>query len=183
MSDFEDDAPSVTAIPQEAISRVSLLCQQLLMLSNQRNNMEEQLKNTKEEIRKLTEERIPDVMQQLGFESITLEDGSKVALETVYHAEIPKAKAHEAFAWLRQHNYDSLIKNEVKAMFGKGEDQLAAKLTQFAMANKIDITTKQAVHPQTLKAFVREKAEAGAPVPVDLFGVHIQKQAKLTNRS
>lgn len=181
-SRFEDDGPRYEQLGKEELSSVSVLAQQLGYLTYQRGVAEEQLKKLKEDIRRIEEESLPTAMLELGLESVTLEDGSKIGISTDYYAEIPKARAHEAFAWLRAHNYDSIIKNEIKAMFGKGEDALATAMVQFAASKQIDISTKQAVHPQTLKAFVREKAEAGSPVPDDLFGVFIKRVARLINR-
>lgn len=183
MSGFKDHAPAVEALGKAELSAVSLLAQQLTVLTNQQKELDAQLKENKEHVRRISEEALPTAMLALGLESLTLEDGTKIGISTDYYAEIPKAKAKDAFAWLRKNNCDSLIKNEIKALFGKGEDALAAALVQFANKSGIDISAKEAVHPQTLRAFVRERAEAGTPVPDDLFGVFIKRVAKLINRS
>lgn len=180
--DFEDNAPAVTRLPAEGLSQVSVLAAEQSRLEQEVSDAEAKLKNLKDELRKCAEERLPDAMLALGLESLTLDDGSRVNIRTDYHASIPAALEVKAFGWLREHNAESMIKNEIKAMFGKGEDALAAAMIQFAQGNKIDIKTKQAVHPQTLKAFVKENAEAGKPVPEDLFGVFVQKRAQITRR-
>lgn len=183
MPRFEDDGPKYENLGKDDLAAVSMLARQLTALTEDERLISERLKETKEHIRRISEEALPTAMLELGLESLTLEDGSRIGVSTDYYADIPKAKESDAFRWLRDNGYGSLIKNEIKAMFGKGEDELASAFVNYAAEHSIDIKAKQAVHPQTLRAFVREKAEAGSPVPDDLFGVFIKRVAKFTNRS
>ena len=38
---------------------------------------------------------------------------------------------------------------------------------------------KEQVHPQTLKAFVREQVESGKPFPLELFGAFLGQKATI----
>ena len=49
---------------------------------------------------------------------------------------------------------------------------LMALLESIEAAGFDNYSTKEAIHPQTLNAFVREQLEAGINLPPELFSVH-----------
>ena len=84
---FEED---VANIDQESLESVSSLLQQQLIMENEVEMAELELKDKKDKLRKLSEEIIPARMTELGMSSTTMVDGSKVdVVENIYVA-IPK---------------------------------------------------------------------------------------------
>jgi hypothetical protein len=69
------------------------------------------------------------------------------------------ANREKFYKWLRENNFGSLIRTEVVAQFGMGEDKKAVALTLSLLKRKYDVIQKQSVHPSTLKAFVKEQLE------------------------
>jgi hypothetical protein len=59
--------------------------------------------------------------------------------------------------------------------FGKGEDQQAKELVDWMSRNGLTPNVKETVHPQTLRAFVKERMSAGLELPVDFFGASVVK--------
>ena len=177
--DPEQYARTVEELPAERLSRISELAQRMAVLEQQLIDLANATKTATEELTQIAEQRLPDAMTELGVLELKLADGSKVTLATSYYAQIPKRSEDEAFSWLRAHGFDSLIKHEFKASFGKGEDKEAQLFEALAMEHDVAINAKTGVHPQTLRAFVKEQAEAGHPVPDDLFGVYIKTQAQI----
>ena len=102
---------------------------------------------------------------------IRLANGSRVKAEPFVTAHISKAKAEEAHSWLVEHGFGDLIKREVTAKFGKGDDNYSIAV-EALQAKGIDVDTKEAVHHMTLKAFAKEQMEQGTDIPVDLFGLY-----------
>jgi hypothetical protein len=72
-----------------------------------------------------------------------------------------------------------LVKNTISANFGMGEDNLAKDFYQSALDRGFQVDKKEAVHPMTLKSFVKEMTENGSEFPSDLFGAFIGKKAKI----
>jgi hypothetical protein len=72
---FEED---VANIDQESLESVSSLLQQQLVMENDIEIAELELKDKKDKLRKLSEEVIPARMTELGMSSTTMVDGSKV---------------------------------------------------------------------------------------------------------
>ena len=83
----------------------------------------------------------------------------------------------KAYEWLRDNGYDDIIKNNVSVSFGRGEDDLANAFK--AVAEKEGYVPQQdtSIHAGTLKAFVRERIEAGDEFPMELFGAYVGQRA------
>jgi hypothetical protein len=135
----------------------------------------------------IAESRMPAMMEAVGMKEMKLANGMIIEIEERIHGSIPKAQLPAAHAWLRENGHASLIKNEVKFSFGRGEDELRDRL--FAaidhavqtgeLPKRPDMDVKEAVNHQTLNAFVREQLKAGRELPVDLIPVHRQPVAKV----
>jgi len=137
----------------------------------------------------IEQQSLPELMRELGMREFVLTDGAKLSVKTDYHCSIPKAQQAQAFAWLREHKAEALIKRTVSAVFGRGEDAIAdqtlRQLRQL-LGEDARIEEKTAVAPQTLAAFVRERFANQQEVPRELFGVFevtkaIIKPAKRTD--
>lgn len=141
---------------------------------------EDAVKSTKEQLRRLEEEDLPNMMNEIGLSRFETQDGQlKINLQNFYRGHISKEKQPEAFAWMRKEGHGDLIKNEVKTTFGKGEDASAMNIKKYLNEKGISFTDKESVHPQSLNAFIREQTEKGKALPHDLLGVHIGQIAKI----
>jgi len=141
------------------------------------------LKEAQEALRKVSEEELPEFMQNvIGAKEITLRDGRKVEVGEVVRAGITKARQAEAFKWLRENGHKRLIKHIIKLEFTKGEDEKATTLTELLKKHGYEADDAESVHAQTLGAFVREKLEEGTlpDEALELLGVHRQNVAKIT---
>src|SRR6056300_990834 len=76
-------------------------CNELLDIQKEVANLEDKLKKVKESELKLSEQDIPNLMQQAGISSLKLTDGSSVEIKPYYAARIPVSRTEEAFTWLR----------------------------------------------------------------------------------
>ena len=67
--------------------------------------------------------------------------------------------------------------------FGQGEDEIASELAELLTKQGHMPATKEAVHPSTLRAFVKERIESGDPsFDVDTqksFSVYAGKRTKI----
>ena len=135
------------------------------------------LKEKKKDLLKLTDEDLPSVLQELGVSSFKLEDGSQVDIKPLYGASIPKPRIDEAHEWLRDNGYDDIIKNTVLCQFGRGEDDQASAFAAFAQKQGYVPEQKTEIHPQTLRAFVKERVEEGDAFPMELFGAWVGQRA------
>lgn len=142
-------------------------------------NLEAQVALKKEVLSKLSSQTIPDAMNAIGMRDFTLSNGQMVELKKYYSAKIPEGGESAAFLWLRQNNHDSIIKHFISVGLGKGLDKEALKLKTMLNKAKIIFEEKESIHPQTLKAFVKEQMESGKDFPGQLFGAYSGNVTKI----
>ena len=159
--DFEGDAtPEHHAT--DTLTRVAQLSALLARQDAEIKAATSALASAKEARERTANEDLPQLMAELGLKELKLEDGSAVSIEDFVACAISEDNRAEAVAWLRKNKYDGLLKTELALQFGRGEDATAAKL-----AKKIEKLAERTVelscgvHPQTLKAFIKERIAAG----------------------
>lgn len=161
------------------LKTIAELAEKIQIQEQQIANTEEDLKKQKEELRKLQNEELPMLMQEIGFKKFELEDGSSVNIKEIYAGSISQANKEKAFNWLRENKFDDIIKNTVTTAFGKGEDTAAKNFMDIAEQAGYTPVQKTEVHPQTLKAFIKERVEGGDEFPMELFGAYIGYKAEI----
>ena len=161
------------SIEDKQLKTVSKLAEYQLILENKIKHAEEDLATLKEQFKQVSQTDLPEALAETGLSEIKLTDGSKISVQQFYNASIPKDNLDEAFTWLRDNGHADLIKNTVACSFGRGEDGDAKVLKEELSRIGVSYTEKVGVHPQTLKAFVREQVESGQNLPLDLLGVYI----------
>ena len=158
---------------------VSELVSTIQDTQDQIEEIEDKLKAKKEVYRRLTEDDLPSKFASMNISKMEMENGDKIEVKPIYRGHISKKNQDQAYKWLRQNNHADLIKNEVKATFGKGEDALAIHTKEFLNAKGLSFTDRESVHPQSLSAFIREQTEKGKALPHDLLGIHIGQTTKI----
>lgn len=173
---FEDDAGALK-VSDEQVSGIAGLARRAKLLEKEIAELEESLSERNDQYRKLTEQTIPEAMAESGMKKFVMEDGSSIDIKPYYGASISKARQSEAYQWLRDHGFDDIIKNTVSVRFGRGEDELSARLLNLLGENGYPFEQAQKIEPQTLKAWVKERVEKGEIVDTELFGVFIGQKA------
>lgn len=145
-----------------------------------------ELEAKNDDIRRYETEVLPDGLKNLGIKDITLSSGAKIALIDIISASITEENREAAHAWLRTHGHGDIIKNNVTLIFGKGEDQVAKDLINHLIEMRDkgqtkfgDLQQKEAVHPSTLKAFVKDQLSKGG-FPGELFKLYTGQAVKMT---
>ena len=140
---------------------------------------EDNLKDLKKKRDHISGEVIPTMMSEMGLAELKLHDGSHLKVSTSYKAHISEANKEQAFNWLRDNGLGDIIKNEISVSFGRNEDNKAADYAELARGQGVQPTQKMKVEPMTLKALVRERAEAGKDMPTELFGIFSENKTTI----
>lgn len=181
---IEEAPPSQS---EDKLEQVRDLVRRARDLEREMENLEERQKELGREYFEVRTQKLPALFAELNMLAFTLDaDGNEPAyeakLETMISASIPEEKRPEAFKWLEKHKHGDLIKNTFSVLFGMGDNKKAKKLAAFLKKNKMEYDAKAAVHPSTLKAFVREQIEKGRAVPLDLLGAFIQQTVNVKQK-
>jgi len=145
-------------------------------------SLEEKLKTKKAALHQITDEQLPEALEEMNLQKFTLTDGSEISVKPIYSASIPKDRREEAYGWLRENGFGDLVKNNVTVTFGRGEDDRATGFQQLCYDKGFDPVQLEKVEPMTLKGWLRERVEAGHAIPMDLFGAYIANRATITRR-
>jgi hypothetical protein len=157
------------------LQRALKLAELLLAARKHLEAVEAQLKTAKEDVRRLEQEDLPELMQELGLETFKLTTGETIEVKQDIECGISEERRARAHAWLTDNGFGGLIKTEVVAKFGRDERDAAV-----AAAEQIGGEMVERVHPSTLKSFVKEQMEAGRAIPFDLFAIHPFNRVKIT---
>ena len=181
MIDFEKDQENVL---QKTVNIQSLADQveRLESLQTRLELQEDNIKNTKKELERISGEIIPTMMAEMGLAELKLQDGSHLKVSTSYKATITEANREAAFNWLRNNGLGDIIKNEILVSFGRNEDNKAADYAALAQERGYQPTQKLKVEPMTLKALVRERIEAGKDMPTEIFNIFVGNKTTIKRK-
>lgn len=180
--DMFDEASALDKIDSDTGKNLSNLVRVLRSVEKEIEDTEQHLKTLKAEKHKLSVERIPALMDEMGVERLDV-DGVTVSRKMMVHASIPVDRKEDAFAWLREQGLDDIIKNDVILTFGKGEDNIAGDVVGMLEERGFEPSTKTHIHPSTLRAFVKERVEMGKPIDLDMFGAFIANAAQIRRKA
>ena len=134
---------------------------------------EQEVSGIKDQIRELEEDILPTLMDESGIAEVVLSDSSKVICGDFVAARIKDTDT--AFQWLRETNNDGIIKNEIKVVLDRGNDEQAQGALALLRERGIPAALKESIHPSTLKAFVKEalnNPDLAQTLPKEAFGVY-----------
>jgi hypothetical protein len=192
--DLQEDV----AQPVGDLKKITELGQKLVAKSLAVKELEEQVKIIKAEIESIEMDQLPSAMMEVGMSKFVLDNGVIISSDPYVRASIPTMSAIEkaddefrseminrresALAWLKSHNADSIIKNEVVVSFGKGEDPKAKKLVAELRNLGLKVTNEESVNFQTLNAFVRETLKKGTDIPFETFAIFSGNKATIKSK-
>ena len=158
------------------LKTISALADRQLKLEGEVSKLEDELKKKKEALTAIAENDLPEAMEAAGVSEFVLSDGSKVTTKTNYYANISDERSKDALRWLIQKGFGAIIRRDVSVQLGKGENKTAKEIFRFIKKAAPDAKPedKAWVHHATLRAFVKERMEAGEmdDKAMKLFGVH-----------
>ena len=187
---LDDVAPA-----SNEIGAVADMASRMLNLQDEINRSEEALKQKKQDLTKLAEQDLPDLMQELNIKDFTLSNGAKVEVNDIISGSVPAAGAidrakgddkvdlemrqENCFDWLRANGAGDLIKSNVEVQFGRDEDDACNTFIDELQDRHIYYKRAKAVHPGTLNSFIKERLSEGKDVPHDLFRIYTGRKAKI----
>ena len=181
MSQIDVEAYAAAAKPSaDLVGEVGALTKRMVAAADEVEQLEAKLKDAKNRLRQLQCADLPQAMAQAGIKKLTTPDGWVVEIKDVIRAAIPKEYFDDAVGYLRAIGDGDMVKHEMKVQLGTGSDNVAAEIQGFLHDKYgVDAEFKASVHPSTLSAYVKEKLQAGADVPMEWFGVYQATEARI----
>lgn len=145
---------------------------------------EEKLKELGVQHRELAWDQIPGLMGDLNMQKFTLSDGYTIAINEKLRCSIPKDEERHlaAMTWIDANGGSALIQRGFHITFEKSQEKFARKFQRDCAqrVNALPMEEIFKIHNQTLVKFLGDKLEAGEEVPLQKFGGHHQRIAKIT---
>jgi len=160
------------------MKELSELCDRLERARQVVEDYEQQLEDAMDVVKALESREIPDLMRELDMTEVTFGNGRKVAVSVKYKGGIAKENRAAAFVVLREMDEAGMIKGEVRAKFGAG-DEKAQKLYKQLQARGIDVAYDENVHHSTISSWANKRMKAGEVVPPEL-GLFPHTTVKIT---
>ena len=177
---LEEDAKSQKEIPNdEKFKQLNTLAKRFIDTKDDIYVAEENVSKLKESLKQIKENDLPDMMSSLNMDQFKLTDGTVISVKDDVFASIKSDKNVEALQWLDDNGLGDIIKHKISVSFNRGEHEDAEKFKEmFDQSFKQELDEKSTVHPQTLKATVKEMVHGGQTLPDNLFNVY---EAKIAN--
>ena len=166
-----------TGPSKDGLARLTNLADEQVKRELELEQAEAELVRVKKELADIAEVGIPELMIELGVETIKTLSGVTVDIKETTRASVRKNQQAGAFGWLRENGHEALIKRVIQLQFGMGEDELAQETLE--KLEGLDLSDKSSVHAQTLAKFVKELKGEGKEVPEEFFSVHVQRVSKV----
>jgi hypothetical protein len=164
----------------DSLARISELSRLFKAAKERVDEAKDELSKAQDEFRRLEREELPQLMMEFGLQLLKLSDGSVVEIVEDLDASISADRRMAAHQWLTDHGFSGIIKSNISLSFDRNELEVAQQLAeQISELTGRSVDMDEKIHPQTLKAFVKEQIAAGTPIPFDLFGIHPFNRAKL----
>lgn len=165
-----------------SLERLMKMAESLVAEKETVADITEQLATHKSHITQLEQEEIPELMREIGMSSVTLSTGETLEMVDEISCGITKANGPKAHAWLIENGFGGLIKTKVSVAFDPEDQAQAVLLGQKIADDGFSAKYEEAVHPATLKSFIKEQLADGTAVPFDLFGVHPYSKIKFAKK-
>lgn len=174
--EYVDQKPS-----EDALKRLTALARQQREAEQAVEDAQEALSKAQERLRTISETDVPNLMDEVGMTEFVTVDGLKITVDRKLRIGVPKAKKGQAMEWVDSHGGAALVQRCFVIRFGKEDERWAKKFARDLAQRKrpVNCERQNDVHSSTLKKFITDKLEAGEEVPLELFGGHWQRQAKV----
>lgn len=188
LPDWEQSTNEVRQPSDTELSTLSRWARQVVELSDDIDRHDEKIRELAKIRDRIQFEDIPNLMAQFGVSEFKLKDGTRVTVKPFVKANLPtesailkcrtelereqmRARIERGLKFLKTQGAESLIKNQLKVEFGKGQIGKAREAIRALAKIGIDADVVATVHPQSLTAWVRERLSDGAPVDMTTFSV------------
>lgn len=156
-------------------------------VGNEIERLEAELEKQKGIYRQLTEQVLPEQMEEAGFKELTTLSGTKIKISEMITASCPAPSTRDPelmkrrsriFKWLDDNGYGRLITRELVVAFDRANAAQALELEKKLRDEKQQVQRRYNIHPQSFNKFVRDLLADGKDVPED-FSVHRRNVAKI----
>lgn len=165
--------------PKDLLQQIAEKAEELDEAEAEVKRLEAELSSAKAARLQLSENELPELMDDAGIQSIVTDGGIPVEVVNDVKAKIPEVRKEDALQWLVDNGEAGLIDSELRLKFDRSRTDAARELAEELREDYPDLVMTGSVHHSRLKAWAKRKIEAGEEFPHELFGVYVVRRTKI----
>ena len=165
---------------QSSSSRFSTLVERHKTLSDWILQMKADLKARQEELRKLEEYTLPELMEEEDLTAAEV-DGAKLTYRLRPYGSLPRepAEREAAIEKVVESGEGDLISNTISVKYAKSQREEALGVLDTLHEINVPAELTEFIHPQSYLAWVRRQFDAGTLGDPDALGVYIRRHVEI----
>lgn len=163
----------------DVLGRITTAAEEMKRLEHQIAEAELNVKKLKAAHDQIATETLPELMDSVGLTEVKTRSGLPVKIVDVLHTSIAKDRKPMAIAWLDKNGHGGMVRRNVIIDFDKTQEEKVQRLLRLIGKGWPNHRVELDVNGSTVKAFVKRKLDAGEDIPLDVFGVHQQREAQI----
>lgn len=161
-----------------SLDMLSELATLQLELERDVEEAEQILEGKKKALADVAANLLPSVMEELGLETFTLTNGTKIGINTTIRANIASDRWPAAIEWLNANGHAGLLRHTF--VVAPSNDDERNELRSLLEQSHVQWAENPTIHHKTLSAFVKARLEEGVDIPLETFGVFRQRTSKIS---
>lgn len=170
MTDIDEIASAGETTPESDIKSIQGLAVRMLDLIATVAECEDRLKQAQTELRTVQEQKLPELMEASGLSQFKLQNGMTISLVEDLKVSVPRNKKANVCAKMREWGYEGSIKNNFVVELGKGSDNQAKALLEYASEMGLEAQVTEDIATATVKKALRDRMKEGKHDELSEFG-------------
>lgn len=150
------------------LDQLKELCARAQTIGQEISEAEKQIKEKKKEFVTLTEQLLPDLMDQLGVEEIKTTEGV-IKKKVDFLAYLVSHNKEEALRWVINNGGAGIVKQEFVVQTSPENTEACNRLAEQLAELQVPFDIKSSAHWKSLMSFCRERKEQGVVIPEELI--------------
>lgn len=163
----------------DGLTQLSALADELFNAKAKLAEQDAEMKQTGDNIKRLEEHAIPDLMDDLKVTEFKTTSGLSISVKDRLSARKLTQAHPEALQWLRDNHQGGLIRTTVGVPFTAGLEDKANELVESLAGKGFAVSKNMEVHHSSLAAAIRRMLADGEDVPMDLLGGYQSRVASI----
>jgi hypothetical protein len=184
-----EDQQKLAELCQENAANLEAVFQHKVgILENLKNMLEEgesKVKELKQQIAKIEEEELPNLMLELQVDILSFQNGLSIMLDEKLHTSVNKPERRKAWELLRQKGFTGIIKPVIKVTIA--QDELEKDINELItmIQNSIEFEEVELAfdyHAGQLSAVARDILDSGQELEPQVFRQFLKRGVKIKQK-
>lgn len=163
----------------DSMRELSQLANKLKDAQNEVDQCELELKRAETKRDFLREEKIPELMLELGFDEFKTTSGLKIEIkDKMVYCEISEKNKPTTYAWMDDNGHGGMIKRTITVSFDRDQEEKARELQESLREDYPGVRERGEIHWQTLQKWVKDRLKEGEAIPGGI-SYELKKVAKI----